>query len=189
VPSSSERGHACHKKQLKSAYYSNLASALSDVRTCNIFSYVETSSSDDSGKCLLILKRGIRYPENILNFSKSATFIMIFGSADGTLLPPYKCMWGTLCQNGLKESPCCTKQCCSQGPCYARTKHGLFDSQTFGDWSRLTRLPHAKRLSRRKVLAGDNISAHINVNVSEFEENILGNSGEDATVKAFRGDN
>lgn len=174
-----KRTRACLSHATIRDYFKNLASTIADVSPSNIYNFDETNLSDDPGKSRFIFRRGVKYPERVVNFSKSATSIMMCGSADGTLLPPYivyksECMWDTWCQNGPKGAPCCTKQCCSQGSRYARTKHGWFDAQTFQDWFQLTFLPHAKRLPGRKVVIGDNLSSHINISVIKLcQENSI----------------
>ena len=37
----------------------------------------------------VVVKRGSKYPENVANFSKSSTSLMLTGAADGTVLPFY----------------------------------------------------------------------------------------------------
>ena len=154
----------------KTDYLKNLGSTIDERPPSNIFNLNETNLSDDSGISRFIFRRGVKYPERIVNFSKSVTSIMMCGSADGTLLPPYivykrECMWDIWCQNEPKGAPCCSKQCCSQGSRYARTKHGWFDAQTFHKWFQLTFRPHTKILLGRKVVIRDNLSSHINISV------------------------
>ncbi|XP_021703427.1 uncharacterized protein LOC110677083 [Aedes aegypti] len=70
-------------------YMANLKVSLDGIPASNIFNYDETNLSDDPGKKLAICKRGLKYFENVRNFSKSATSVMYCGSATGQLLPPY----------------------------------------------------------------------------------------------------
>lgn len=37
----------------------------------------------------MLYRRGVKYPEKIVNHTKSCTTIMMCGSADGTVHPPY----------------------------------------------------------------------------------------------------
>ena len=95
--------------------------------------------ADDPGKKFKIYRRGVKYPEQICNFSKSATTIMICGSASGVLLPPniiYRStkMWNTWTENGPKGKPCCEDRCCSSGSRYNRKNHGWMEASTFTDW-------------------------------------------------------
>ena len=55
----------------------------------NIVNYDETNLSDDPGKRKVIIRRGTKYPERVINSSKSSTSVMFAAAADGTILPPY----------------------------------------------------------------------------------------------------
>lgn len=170
IASNIKRARACLSRNSISEYFDNLKSTMEDVSPSNIFNYDESNLCDDPGKSKGIYRRGIKYPERIVNHTKSATSIMICGSADGVLLPPYiiyksDCLWDIWCKNGPKGAPCCQEPCCSRGTRYARTKHGWIDAQTFSDWYELTFIPHAKRLPGKKVIIGDNLSSHINISV------------------------
>nr|CAI5854639.1 unnamed protein product [Callosobruchus analis] len=99
-----------------------------------------------------IKRRGTKYPERVCNFTKSATTIMMCGSASGVLLPPYiiyksEKVWLHWTENSPKGSPRCNKRCCALGASMdgRMRRH----SQT-----------HAKELEGRKVLLGDNLSSH-----------------------------
>lgn len=151
-------------------YFNNLRESVEGVPPENFFNYDESNLSDDPGKKLCIYRRGTKYPEKVCNHSKSATSIMICGSASGTLLPPYviykaENLWDTWTTNGPKGYPCCNMICCSGGTRYNRTSHGWIDMPTFNEWFSTVFLPHAKRLEGRKVLLGDNLSSHFNPDV------------------------
>lgn len=45
--------------------------------------------SDDPGKKLMIFNRGVKYPDNVVNFPKGAVSIMLYISASGVCFPPY----------------------------------------------------------------------------------------------------
>nr|XP_029710130.1 uncharacterized protein LOC115256028 [Aedes albopictus] len=70
-------------------YMNNLQKSIEGIPPQNIFNYDETNLADDPGKKLAICKRGLKYFENIQNFSKSATSVMFCGNAAGDLIPPY----------------------------------------------------------------------------------------------------
>lgn len=158
-------------------YFNNLKTTLENVPPSNIFNFDETNLSDDPGKKKYLFSRGVKYPERIINHSKSATSMMFCCSATGVLLPPYfiyrgECMWDTWIQNGPKGYPCCNENCCRFGSAYNRTKHGWIDTPTFADWFTKSYLPHAKKLPGKKVILGDNLASHFNIDViSLCEEN------------------
>ena len=45
--------------------------------------------TDDPGSRKCIVKRGVKYPTNIMNTSKTSVSVMMAGNAVGELLPPY----------------------------------------------------------------------------------------------------
>lgn len=147
------------------SYFENLQESIKGIPPTNIYNYDEGNITDDPGKKLAIYRRGVKYPEKICNHAKSSTSLMMCGSADGTLLPPYIIykaanVWTTWKENGPKGKPCCEKPCCAAGTRYTSTTHGWIDMVTFNDWFMLTFLPHAKRLEGKKVIIGDNLASH-----------------------------
>lgn len=160
-----KRARANVSREILQQYFDNLKTTLDGIPPQNIYNYDETNLQDDPGKKFMIFKRGTKYPTRVCNFSKSATSIMMCGSASGTLLPPYviyraEKMWAQWTEGGPKGDPCCSERCCAAGARYNRTRHGWIDAQTFTDWFSSVFLPHAKRLEGRKVLLGDNLSSH-----------------------------
>lgn len=177
VASNIKKARAKVSPESLNAYFANLAPLVGGVPPSNIFNYDETNMSDDPGKKQGIYRRGVKYPEKIMNYSKSATSVMVCGSADGVLLPPYVIyksihLYETWKEGGPQGAPCCQKICCSQGSRFNRTNSGWIDSITFRHWFRSAFLPHAKGLPGKKVLIGDNLSSHIDVDVlNECEQN------------------
>lgn len=70
-------------------YFNNLEQSLTNIPPCNILNYGETNLSDDPGRIKVISKRGCKYPERVMNNSKSCTSVMFSCTGDGELLPPY----------------------------------------------------------------------------------------------------
>ncbi|CAH1959591.1 unnamed protein product [Acanthoscelides obtectus] len=165
VAANIKRSRASVTRQTIQDYFNNLRLTLDNIPPSNVFNYDETNIQDDPGKKKLLFKRGTKYPERVCNFTKSATTIMMCGSASGVLLPPYiiyksEKMWLQWTENGPKGNPCCNQRCCASGARYNRTSHGWMDAQTFTEWFTSTFLPHAKQLEGRKILLGDNLSSH-----------------------------
>ncbi|CAH1966563.1 unnamed protein product [Acanthoscelides obtectus] len=83
---------------------------------------------------------------------------MIAGNAAGEVLPPYvvyksKHLWDTWTNNG------------PPGTRYANTASGWFESETFSDWFFQLLLPTLTKIEGKKVIIGDNLSSHLNVDV------------------------
>lgn len=55
----------------------------------NIVNYDESNLSDDPGRTKIISKRGCKYPERIINHSRSSTSLMFAALGSGELLPCY----------------------------------------------------------------------------------------------------
>lgn len=160
-----KRARASVSPEVIRKYFENLQISTNDVPPSNIFNYDETNMADDPGKKRWLYRRGKKYPENIINHSKSAISIMFCGSASGVLLPPYviyksEHLWDRWTENGPKGDPCCQDRCCSSGSRYNRTKSGWIEASCFTDWFRSTFLPHAMNLPGKKVIIGDNLSSH-----------------------------
>ncbi len=84
-----KRQRAAISTQVITEYFDNLKASIDGVPVENIINYNETNLSDDPGWKKVITKRGCKYPERVMNTSKSANSIMFAGSADGKLLPVY----------------------------------------------------------------------------------------------------
>lgn len=135
-------------------YFSNLSESVRDVPAANLWNYDETNFSDDPGRKKAIHRRGVRYPERVMNSSKTSVSVMFCGNAEGTVLPPYTVykaehLWERWCIGGPK------------GARFNRTRSGWFDGFTFSDWFLTTFLPAAKKQNGPKVLIGDNLSSHL----------------------------
>ena len=168
-----KRARASVSPEVIRKYFENLQTSTHDVPPSNMFNYDETNMADDPGKKKWLYRRGKKYPENIINHSKSAISIMFCGSASGVLLPPYviyksEHLWDRWTENGPKGHPCCEDRCCSSGSRYNRTKSGWIEASCFTDWFRSTFLPHAMNLPGKKVLIGDNLSSHFTDEVLEL---------------------
>jgi hypothetical protein len=126
-----------------SEYFSNLHITLQDIPPSHNFNYDETNVSDDSGRKKMFFRRGVKYPEKVINHSKTAISLMMCGSASGVLLPPYVIYKseGIMDPNVPKGFPCC-----SRGTRHNRTSHGWIDAANFSEWYHSTFLPHAYRL-------------------------------------------
>lgn len=54
-------------------YFNNLEHSLNNIPPSNILNYDETNLSDDQERIKVISKRGCKYPERVMNHSKSCT--------------------------------------------------------------------------------------------------------------------
>jgi len=76
-----------------------------DQNPSNIWNYDETNLTDDPENKRIITKRGAKYPERVINSTKTATSFMFCGNAEGKVLAPYvvykaESMWTTWTENG-----------------------------------------------------------------------------------------
>jgi hypothetical protein len=142
-------------------YFENLTKELDGVAPSNIWNYDETNLSDEPGQKRVITKRGCKYPERIINSTKSCTSLMFCGNAEGETLPPYvvykaESLWSTWMEHGPPQAR------------YNRSRSGWFDTQCFEDWFFSLLLPRLRKGDGSKhVLIGDNLSSHLNVAVLE----------------------
>lgn len=144
-------------------YFQNLEKSLKDIPKENIVNYDETNLSDDPGSTKCIFRRGVKYPERVMNFSKGAISIMFAISAGGECLQPYVVYKAEhLYQQWTINGP--------KGARYNRSKSGWFDSTIFEDWFITVVLPWAKNKLGPKILIGDNLASHINVRIVKLCE-------------------
>ena len=102
------------------------------------------------------MKRGTKYPEQVMNHSKSTTSLMFTSSTDGTLLPPYVVYKATnLYDTWTHGGP--------EGTRYNKSKSRWFDLTC--DWFHTITIPYVERLEGRKVVIGDNPSSHLSEEV------------------------
>lgn len=121
--------------------------------------YDETNLTDDPGRKHPIFRRGIKYPDRVMNSTKTSTSLMFAASAAGELLPVYVVykadMWDTWTKGGPEDAR------------YSRSKSGWFDNVCFRDWFYTVALPFLRRKEGRKLLIGDNLSSHFSQDVIE----------------------
>ena len=82
-------------------YFDNLTDSIKDVVPAHIINYDETNLADDPGRKKVILRRGTKYPERVMNQSKYVTSVMYAGTAEpgvewiNSLLPCFHLMLST----------------------------------------------------------------------------------------------
>jgi hypothetical protein len=141
-------------------YFHQLELTLIDIPPENIINFDETNLSDDPGQKLCIFRRGCKYPERIINSSKSSTSVMFACSAKGDMLHPYVVYKAEHLHDRWIEG----------GPLHARynrSRSGWFDQSCFADWFDTVVIPYLRRLEGKKVVIGDNLSSHFSRSVIE----------------------
>ena len=139
-------------------YIQELKTTVKDIPPTNIINFDETNLTDDPGKKKMICKRGVRYPERIMNSSKSSTSLMLAGTAAGQVLPLYvvykaEHLWSTWTEGGPDKCR------------FNISNSGWFDHICFYDWFESVALPYCKHLTGKVVMIGDNLSSHFNNNI------------------------
>lgn len=71
------------------SYFNNLQQSLEGIPKENILNYDETNLTDNPGVKKCLFRRGVKYPERVLNYTKGAISIMFAITAGGECLPPY----------------------------------------------------------------------------------------------------
>ena len=138
-------------------YFDNLEKVLEGIAPDCVFNYDETNLSDDPGGKKCLLKRGTKYPEKILNNSKSCTSLMFCGSAAGQILPVYVAYKAlNVYRHWIERGPPNAKYSCS--------KSGWLNNGTFEDWFIKVFLSVAKT-KEVTALISNNLSAHFSADV------------------------
>lgn len=170
-----KRSRAAVSEQCLRDYHARLTEELKDIPPSNIFNYDETNLADKTSASTFLFRRGVKYPDRIINMTKSCVTIMMCGSADGTLLPPfiiYKAenLYDSWIRGAPKGSPCCTGRCCKRGTQFHNTISGWIDTASFSKWFNDMLLPHLMNLEGPKAVIGDNLSAHFSESVLKVAE-------------------
>ena len=71
------------------SYFDELEKSLEGVPNHLVINYDETNLTDDPGRKNVIVRRGCRHPEKIVDSSKSSTSVMFAGTGSGELPPVY----------------------------------------------------------------------------------------------------
>lgn len=153
-----KRCRAAVSRETINAYFDELEKAIKDVPPSNIINYDETNLCDDPGRRLVVTRRGCKYPERIMNSSKSSMSVMFAVSADGDILPPYTVYKALHLYDSWRVG----------GPSnsrYNRTKSGWFDSFCFADWIETIVIPYFSKKEGVKYLIGDNLASHLSIDV------------------------
>lgn len=158
-----KRNRAQIDEKILSDYFEQLNEELNGVPPQNVYNYDETCMSDDPGRKKVICRRGSKYPERIMNSTKTNISVMFCGNANGDSVPPYiiykaEHLWTTWTEGG------------PEGARYNRTKQGWIDGATFDDWFSAHLLPILKKQEGKKVVIGDNLSSHVSLNVVKLCE-------------------
>ncbi|KPJ14194.1 Pogo transposable element with KRAB domain [Papilio machaon] len=153
-----KRNRAAVSPDVIKEYFTQLKISISDVPIDNIVNYDETNLADDPGRKKILTKRGTKYPERVMNHSKSAVSIMMACTAAGEMLPPYVVYKAqNLYDTWTKSGP--------NGSRYNRSPSGWFDSNIFEDWVTTIILPFFENKPGKKCMVGDNLSSHLSIDL------------------------
>lgn len=146
-------------------YFDRLERELVDIPSSHIINYDETNLSDDPGRSKIITRRGCKYPERIMNSSKSSVSVMFSATGCGQMLPPYVVYKATNMYDSWREGG-------PDGCRFNRTKSGWFDNYCFSDYIETIVLPFLRRLDGKKYMIGDNLASHLSLDIiKKCEEN------------------
>ncbi len=134
-----KRVRAAISPEIVSDSFSNLKKEIENVEPGNIINYDETNLADDPGRKKVISKRGCKYPERVMNSSKTATSLMFACAGDSKLLPPYIVYKSLHLYRTWME-------CGPSKARYNRSKSGWFDALCFEDWLEKVIVPFYKNL-------------------------------------------
>lgn len=155
-----KRSRAAVDASIINGYFDELDKSLKDVSPEYIVNYDETNMTDDPQRKKVLVRRGCKHPDRVMDSSKSSISVMFSGAASGSILPPYVCYKAEhLYQTWMERGPA--------GCRYNRSKNGWFNGAVFEDWFTTIALPHFKKATKGepKVLIGDNLSSHLSVYV------------------------
>ncbi|XP_073954289.1 uncharacterized protein [Choristoneura fumiferana] len=162
-----KRSRAAISSDKIKTYFGELEKSLENVPIANIINYDETNLTDDPGRKKVIVRRGCKYPERIVNHSKGSTSVMMAATADGNFLPPYVVYKSLhLYDSWTMRGP--------ENVRYNRSSSGWFDCNIFEDWVKTIVIPFLEGKDGKKNLIGDNLSSHLSIDIIKLcqEKNI-----------------
>ncbi|XP_021699997.1 uncharacterized protein LOC110676441 [Aedes aegypti] len=158
-----KRSRAAVSKETICSYFENMKKSVKDVKPELIINYDETNLTDDPGRTKVIVRRGAKHAERILDSTKTSTSAMFAGTASGILLPPFvvyksRFLYDTWTTGGPQHTV------------YGCSKSGWFDNDLFEKWFFKVALPHFKKhdpedCQAPKILIGDNLASHLSMRV------------------------
>ncbi|XP_063239266.1 uncharacterized protein LOC134540445 isoform X1 [Bacillus rossius redtenbacheri] len=156
-----KRSRAQVNEETLREYFTNLKNSIQDIPVELLINYDETNLVDDPGKSKVIVRRGCKRAERIMDSSKATSSLMFAGTASGILLPPYLVYKAEHLYNTWQEGG-------PEGARYNTSKSGWFDSALFEDWFETVALAYFKKVATKdqpKALIGDNLSSHLTLSV------------------------
>ena len=132
-----------------------------------ILNYDETNLTNDPGSEVVIVRRSQKNNRKIKKKSKAGFSVMFAGSADGVMLPPYV-VYKSTNKTGT-VNPKWMEGCQPPHAYYDTAEKGWFKMKQFDRWFQVIVLPWAnKSPDKRKLVIGDNLSAHFSPKVFEL---------------------
>lgn len=162
------RSRASVSREDVSKFFENIKATLKNACPNNIFNFDETNFSDDPGAKKVVVLRGCKRVERIMEHYKMAVSLMFCISAAGDILPPFVVYKGKhLYENWCTGGPA--------GAHYSVSKSGWFDNQTFEQWFERIFLPFIQKLSGEKIVICDNLASHFSPKVIDLclQNNII----------------
>jgi len=144
-------------------YFRKLEESIDGIPPENLLNGDETNFVDDPKSTKVIVRRGSRRAEYIVDHSKSATTVMFTVSGAGDLLPPYvvykaKYLYPTWVEAG------------PEGAFYNASGSGWFDMAIFEDYFEKVVVPYFKNKEGKKGYVCDNVAFHASFRVLELCE-------------------
>lgn len=140
---------------------------LIDIPPTNIFNYNETNFTDNTGKNLVVVRRGTKHPKVIKDTSKTSVSVMFCVLADGKMLSLYtvykaKHIYPTWIEGGV------------EGASYNRNESGWSTCQCLKIGLYHVFLPFCRHLNGSIVIIDDNLTSHLSLEVIQlcFKNNI-----------------
>ena len=153
-------------------YFENLKKELEGIPPTHIINCDETSMRDDPSAKAAIFRKGVRYPEQVKDHSKTCFSTMFACTAAGELLPTmtvFKSPSGNFYDTWATGAP--------QGSVFSANKAGWFNMRECEVWLEKVLLVWLEgRIPKEevKVLIMDNLSSHLSLKIIELcrEHNI-----------------
>ncbi|KAF2886981.1 hypothetical protein ILUMI_19192 [Ignelater luminosus] len=140
--------------------FDELSKSSKDISAEALINYDETSMQNNSNS-KIIAQQTCKYPERILDYTKSSFSVMFPGSASGTLLDLYVVYKSDNMYGSWTEGD-------PAGIRYSCSKSGWFEGNIFQNWFESIALPYLKTEGDYcKAIVGGNLASHLSIKVDD----------------------
>lgn len=157
-----KRSRAAVTREIMKDFFRNAEPCLKNTDPKFIVNYDETATSNDPGREKVVVRKGSKHSERIIDQTKTNISVMFAINAAGESLSPYVCYKSEHLYDTWQDGG-------PEGAKYDHSKSGWFDTYVFTNWFKQIVIPYFRKLDPKyefdKIVIGDNLTAHTSLDV------------------------